>query len=312
MQPVRMSAASRQEEDRHMITEALLYPGMAFLAFMGFLYSGILRKIAARMQNRIGPPVWQPFLDFLKLLGKEDIIPEQAKPGFTFWAFMAPASVMVAGLMVPMAGSTALPFQSNLLIIFYFLAMSSVSLYLCGFASANPFSLVGSARKITQAVGYEFPFLLSLLVPALAAGSLNPLTISSYQAGGIWIAGVYPLAFAAFFVAMLAKTETPPFHVPGAHQEIVAGYYTEYTGTRLAFIELAHFLKLFVLISLGVALYMGGSPDILSFLLKSLGILFLVTLSRVVFARMRIDHVIRVAWLFGAIALIDLARVILW
>jgi NADH-quinone oxidoreductase subunit H len=295
-----------------MILEVLLYPGMAFLVLMSFLYSGMLRKVAARMQNRIGPPVWQPLLDFLKLLGKEDIIPEQAKPGFTLWAFVAPASVIVAGLMVPIAGSLALPFQSNLLIIFYFLAMSSVSLYLCGFASANPFSLVGSARKITQAVGYEFPFLISLLVPALAAGSLNPLTISSYQAGGTWIAGLYPLAFIGFFVALLAKTETPPFHVPGAHQEIVAGYYTEYTGTRLAFIELAHYLKLFVLISLGVALYMGGSPDIFIFILKSLALLFLVIVSRVVFARMRIDHVLKVAWLFGAVALIDLVRVFLW
>ena len=113
-------------------------------------------------------------------------------------------------------------------------------------------------------------------------------------------------------MSVLAKTETPPFHVPGAHQEIVAGYYTEYTGTRLAFIELTHFLKLFVLISLGVALYMGGSPDILSFLWKSLALLFLVIVSRVVFARMRIDQVLRVAWLFGAVALVDLVRVLLW
>jgi NADH-quinone oxidoreductase subunit H len=295
-----------------MILEALLYPGIGFMLLMSFIYSGILRKVAARMQNRIGPPVWQPLLDFLKLLNKEDIIPEQAKAGFTLWPFVALASVIVAGLMVPVGGESALPFQGNLLIIFYFLAMSSVSLYLCGFVSSNPFGIVGSARKITQAVGYEFPFLVSIIVPAIFLGSMNPLTISSYQLSGVWLAGVFPFAFMAFFVAVLAKTETPPFHVPGAHQEIVAGYYTEYTGTRLAFIELSHLVKLFVLISLGVALFMGSSPDLLSFLVKSLALLFLVTLARTVFARLRVDHVLRVAWLFGAVALIDLARVLIW
>lgn len=295
-----------------MIIELLLYPGLVFMLVMSFLYSGILRKLAARMQNRIGPPFWQPLLDFLKLLGKEDIIPEQAKPGFTLWPFLALASVIVAGLMIPVAGLMALPFQSNLLIIFYFLAMSSVSLYLCGFVSANPFSVVGSMRKITQAVGYEFPFLVSILVPALFVGTLDPLTIHSFQLGGIWIAGFYPLAFLAFLVAILAKTETPPFHVPGAHQEIVAGYYTEYTGTRLAFIELTHWVKLFILIALGVALFMGPSPNIFIFILKSLVLLVLATVSRAAFARFRVDQVLRFAWLIGAIALIDLVRVLLW
>lgn len=295
-----------------MIAEFLIYPGIAFMVAMGLLYSGIMRKVAARMQNRIGPPVWQPVLDFLKLLNKEDIIPEQAKHGFTLWPVVSLAAVIVAGMMVPVGGQTALPVQGNLLIIFYFLAMSSVAMYLCGFVSSNPFGVVGSARKITQAVGYEFPFLVSILVPALFVGSLNPLTISSHQLGGVWLAGLFPLAFVGFFVALLAKTETPPFHVPGAHQEIVAGYYTEYTGTRLAFIELAHFVKLFVLTGLGVALFMGSSPDILSFLVKSLALLLLATLARTVFARLRVDHVLRVAWLFGAVALVDLVRVLVW
>jgi NADH-quinone oxidoreductase subunit H len=295
-----------------MILEALIYPGIGFMVLMGFLYSGIVRKLAARMQNRIGPPVWQPLLDFLKLLNKEDIIPEQAKPGFTFWPLAAAGAVLVAGLMIPVAGIVAFPLETNLLIIFYFMAMSSVSLYLAGFSTSNPFGIIGSARKITQAVGYEFPFLVSILVPALFIGTLNPQTISSYQLSGVWLAGAFPFAFLAFFIAVLAKTETPPFHVPGAHQEIVAGYYTEYTGTRLAMIELTHHIKLFVLVTLGVALFMGPSPDILSFLLKSLLLVLLVTTARTIFARIRIDHVLRVAWLFGAIGMIDLIRVVMW
>jgi NADH-quinone oxidoreductase subunit H len=294
-----------------MIAELLLYPGLLFLIVMSFLYSGILRKAAARMQNRIGPPVWQPVLDFLKLLGKDDLVPEQAKPGYTFWPMLSIASVIVAGLMVPVGGMLAFPLETNLLVIFYFLAMSSVSLYLAGFASSNPFAVVGSSRKITQSVGYEFPFIISILVPAMFVGSMNPLTISSYQSSGLWLGALFPFAFLSFIVALLAKTETPPFHVPNAHQEIVAGYYTEYSGARLAFIELAHFTKLFVLLALGVALFMGPSPDIFSFVLKSLVLLLVATVSRAVFARLRIDHVLRYAWLFGAISVIDLVRVML-
>ncbi len=295
-----------------MIFEALVFPGMAFLMVMSFLYSGLLRKVAARMQNRMGPPVWQPLMDFLKLLGKEDIIPEQARAGFTLWPIVSLASVTVAALMVPVAGFMALPLQPNLLLIFYFLAMSSVALYLCGFAAGGAFSIVGSTRKITQAVGYEFPFAVSILVPAFFAGSLNPLQVASLQSGGAWLAFSFPFAFFAFLVAVLAKTETPPFHIPAAHQEIVAGYYTEYTGTRLAFIEMAHFVKLYALVALGTALFMGPSPDVLSFIVKSLALLLGVTLARAGFARMRVDHVIKVAWLVGLIGIIDLIRVLLW
>jgi NADH-quinone oxidoreductase subunit H len=294
-----------------MIIEFLVFPGLAFMLTMSFLYTGILRKVAARMQNRIGPPIWQPLLDFLKLLGKEDLVPEQAKPGFTLWPVLALSSAIVAGLMVPIAMTTQIPFQGNILIIFYFLAMSSVFLYLAGFSSSNPFAGIGSVRKITQAIGYEFPFLISILVPAIFVSSLNPLKISSEQISGVWFAGVFPFAFIAFLVAVLAKTETPPFHAPAAHQEIVAGYYTEFTGTRLAFIELTHFVKLFVLISLGVALFLGFTPDIFIFFIKSILLLLVITLSRVVFSRMRIDKILVLAWIFGALALIDLVRVLL-
>ena len=75
-----------------MILEFLLYPGLAFILIMAFLYSGLMRKLAARMQNRMGPPVWQPLLDFLKLLGKEDIVPEQARAGFTLWPMASAAA----------------------------------------------------------------------------------------------------------------------------------------------------------------------------------------------------------------------------
>ena len=100
----------------------------------------------------------------------------------------------------------------------------------------------------------------------------------------------------------------PPFHVPRAHQEVVSGYATEYSGPRLAVLELTHFVKLFVMIALFLALFMGGSLNILTFITRTLLVLGLVIVSSVIMARLRINGTLKVLWIFGFIALIDLVR----
>ncbi len=290
----------------------LVYPGFVFLVLASMIYYGILRKLAARMQNRIGPPIWQPVLDFIKLVGKEDMIPEQAKPGFTLWPFMAVTSVIIAGLLTPVAGIVPLSFTGDIIILIYFLAFGSLAIYLAGFSSSNPFGVVGSTRGLVQMIGYEFPFIVSVLVPVISAGMLSPFLINTYQVHYGWIGLSFPFAAIAYFIAILAKVEIPPFHAPGAHQEIVSGYSTEYTGTRLAMMELAHMIKLFVLISLGIALFFGGAGDIAMFLVKSLVLLFIITLARVLVARFRIDQILKFTWFFGFVALIDIVRVMMF
>lgn len=295
-----------------MIFEILIYPGFVFLVLISMIYYGILRKLAARMQSRIGPPIWQPILDFIKLVGKEDLNPEQAKAGFTLWPFIAITSVLIAGLLTPIAGIVPLSFTGDIVVLIYFLAFGSLAVYLSGFSSSNPYGVVGSMRGLIQMIGYEFPFIVSILVPVVAAGMLSPFLINTLQIHYGWFGFVFPFAAIAYFISILAKVEIPPFHTPGAHQEIVSGYSTEYTGTRLAMIELTHMIKLFVLISLGVALFFGGSADMVTFLVKSLVLLFVVTLARVLVARFRIDQVLKFTWFFGLVALIDLVRVMVF
>ncbi|MCK4497245.1 MAG: NADH-quinone oxidoreductase subunit H [Candidatus Aenigmarchaeota archaeon] len=295
-----------------MIFEILIYPGFVFLVLISMIYYGILRKLAARMQSRIGPPIWQPILDFIKLVGKEDLNPEQAKAGFTLWPFIAITSVLIAGLLTPIAGIVPLSFTGDIVVLIYFLAFGSLAVYLSGFSSSNPFGVVGSMRGLIQMIGYEFPFIVSILVPVVAAGMLSPFLINTLQIHYGWFGFVFPFAAIAYFISILAKVEIPPFHTPGAHQEIVSGYSTEYTGTRLAMIELTHMIKLFVLISLGVALFFGGSADMVTFLVKSLVLLFVVTLARVLVARFRIDQILKFTWFFGLVALIDLVRVMVF
>jgi NADH-quinone oxidoreductase subunit H len=294
-----------------MIFELIVYPGLVFLFLASTIYYGILRKVAARMQNRMGPPVWQPILDLIKLVGKEDLIPEQAKAGFTLWPFIAATSVLIAGLLTPVAGVVPLSFTGDVVVLVYFLSFGSLAIYLSGFASSNPYGVVGAMRGLVQMIGYEFPFITSIIVPVVATGMLSPFLINTFQVHYTWLGLAFPFAGIAYFVALLAKVELPPFHTPSAHQEIVSGYSTEYTGTRLAMIELAHMVKLFVLISLGIALFFGGSASILVFVAKSLVLLFIITLLRVLLARFRIDHVLKFTWFFGFVALIDLVRVLI-
>jgi NADH-quinone oxidoreductase subunit H len=273
-----------------MLAEALgilLYPGFVFLVLASMIYYGIFRKLAARMQSRIGPPIWQPLLDFIKLVGKEDLNPEQAKAGFTLWPFIAITSILIAGLLTPIAGVVPLSFTGDIVVLVYFLGFGSLAVYLSGFSSSNPFGIVGSMRGLIQMIGYEFPFIASIVVPVVATGMLSPFLINTFQLHYGWLGVAYPFAAIAYFIAILAKVEIPPFHSPDAHQEIVAGYSTEYTGTRLAMIDLSHMIKLFVLISLGIALFCGGSANIFIFLAK------------------------KFTWLFGFIALIDLIRVVM-
>jgi len=250
----------------------LIYPGLLFIVVFSMLYFGMLRKLAARMQNRIGPPIWQPMLDTIKLFGKESIQPEQAKPGFTLWPIIALASVLVAGLLTPIAGLAGLEVAGGFIVLIYFLMFGGLAIYLAGFSSSNPFATVGSMRGVLQMVGYEFPFIVSLVVPMLLARTLSPLAVNAYQlsagsgTGLPWIGMLFPLACLAYFVSVLAKAELPPFHVPDAHQELVTGYSTEYSGFRLAIIELARMVKVFVLIALGVAVFLGGAaPGLLGF-----------------------------------------------
>lgn len=292
-----------------------LYPGIVFMLFFSLIYSGILRKLAAHMQSRIGPPIWQPILDIIKLSGKEGIVPEQAKPGFTLWPVVALISVVAAGLFIPVAGLVSLQLPGGFIIFIYLLVFGSLAVYLSGLSSSNPFAVVGSIRGIIQMFAYEFPFIVSLIVPIVFLNTLSPLAVNAYQLQGGWLAVIFPFAAVAFIISVLAKIELPPFHIPDAHQEIVAGYSTEFTGKRLAMLELTHMVKTFVLLALGVAIFFGGSgPGLVGFavfIVKTLVLLFVLTVIRVLLARLRIDQSLRFCWLLGFIALIDLVRVMI-
>jgi NADH-quinone oxidoreductase subunit H len=279
----------------------LVFPGLLSAGFFGLLYEGIVRKLAARMQSRVGPPVWQPFLDWIKLMSKENITPRNGV-GFvmTLCPVMAFAAALSVVVFIPVAGFSPALFSGNVLVVIYLLALYTLCFAVAGWASGSPLGSVGSIREITLLFSYEFPFIVSLLT----IGFMTGFTVSPF------LAWHFPLALLAFMASVMASLSLPPFHVPDAEQEIVGGPLAEYSGPRLGMFSLAHAVKFWVLISLGAVMFLGGGP-IEWFLIKSLALVFVVTATRVAFARLRIDQAFRLFWLvIGPLALIDLIRAI--
>ena len=285
----------------NIVFQALVFPGFLAAFGIGFLYEGIVRKVAAHAHHRIGPPVWQPFMDWVKLMFKENIHP---KEGIGFLMTLCPiisfASILTVILFIPVAGFVLFSFPGNLFVVIYFLVMYSLFFALAGFATGNPFGYVGGIREITQLVSYEFPFIVSLVTLGFATGFEITPFLSLH----------FPFAFFAFLTGVLGKLYLPPFHIPEAEQEIVAGPYTEYSGPRLAMFELSKAVGFWVLISLG-AVYFLGARTLPAFFINSFALLFLIIIIRTIFARLRISQAFKLYWfVIGPLAVIDLARVI--
>ena len=283
-----------------MIFHILLFPGLAASIVLGFLYQGISRKLTARMQHRVGPPLYQPFMDFIKTLGKENIKPK-ASMGlfFTIAPIFVLASYLTVSVFIPFP-TTPFGFSGDMLLGIYFLVLASLFYAVAGFSSSSVFGSIGSIREIIQVFAYEFPFIVSFLT----IGVFTDLSFKPFPGF------LFPFAFFGFLCSVQGKLSFPPFHIPEAEQEIVAGSLTEYSGSRLALFLLSDAVKFWVLVSLGVILFFNGG-GILEFFLKSILLLFILVCVRAVFARLRIDQSFKFYWFFvGPLTLIDLIRAV--
>ncbi len=230
------------------------------------------RRVAGKMQNRIGPNrvgpegLLQFIADGLKLLLKEDIVPARSDK---FLFKIAPYLVFVGVFLC----FVALPFGPGLVVadlnigLFYILAVTSlvvIGILLAGWSSHNKWSLFGSLRSGAQMVSYEIPIGIILLIPVLWAGTMNLSGIVESQAGGIigWNLfrgfGLGLLAFAVYFTAALAEGNRTPFDLPEAESELVAGYATEYSGIRFAVFFLAEYANMIAIGMLAAVLFLGG------------------------------------------------------
>ena len=291
---------------------------MMTVVVMALIY--LERKVLARFQMRLGPTrtgpigLLQSVADALKLLTKEDLRPRGADP----WVF----ELAVYFVFVPIfLGFVAIPFALDWNVrvlelgLFYIVAVSSVNIVgwvMAGWASDNRYAMLGALRAAAQGISYELPLILSLLAVAMVVsteagrGSLNLATIVAEQGrvpNIVW----QPLAFAIFYIAMLAELNRSPFDIPVGESEVVGGPFVEYSGIRWSMFFLAEYAGLFILALLGSAVFLGGwawplgeeAGAWLQFTLTAVKtgfLIFTVFWVRVTVPRMRIDQLMAFSW----------------
>jgi NADH-quinone oxidoreductase subunit H len=284
------------------IAALLIFPGGLVLIFAGMMYEWLDRKLVARFQNRIGPRWFQPLSDTIKLLAKEEVLPEGVTP-FFFVALplMALAGALTAALYVPMFGfEPAYSFDGDLIVAVYLLSLLTLGIGLAGANTRNRFALVGATRALTQMFAYEAPFLLALFGPAIAAGSWRISEISHY-AESHWFILTQPVGFVVALIGLMGKLELTPFDSPEAETEIVAGPLTEYSGRMLAIFHIGKGVELVIGLTLIAAFYLGGVANPAYFLLKTGGILVVTAVLQSLLTRLRIDQTVGLWWRYGAL-----------
>jgi NADH-quinone oxidoreductase subunit H len=285
-----------------------IFPGFIFLGAYGLFIEYIDRKLYARFQNRVGPPWFQPLADFIKLIGKEGIIPSKADKGvFKILPAFAVASVSCVILYLPVWNITALfSFKSDLIVVLYLLTIPTLTFFMAGWSSASLYATLGAVRTITQLFAYEVPLFMALLGPALLADSWSVSEIAAFYYKNPLLSLVNIPGFIVAVIAMQGKLERVPFDIPDAETEIVAGFFTEYSGRFLAMFRLGIDIELVVLVSLVSAVFIPFfvTSDfflgILVYLIKTLFLVFILSLIRSLMARIRIEQMINFCWKFLA------------
>ena len=282
----------------------LIFPGFLFLAFYGTVFEFIDRKVYARLQNRKGPPWYQPVADFIKLIAKETIIPKDAnRMLFMALPVVTLAAVTTAFLSVPVWGTEALiSFNGDLIVVLVLLTLLPLSFFVAGWNSSSMYSAIGAQRTLTQLFGYEVPLLMAIIGPALLVGSWSLSDIAAFYAANPALALLNLPGFAVGMLAAQGKLERVPFDTPEAETEIVAGAFTEYSGRLYAFFHLAIDMELVVLPAIFAAVFIPvftTNPVIgfVLFLVKTMVILFILTVIKAGMARLRVEQMMRFCWL---------------
>ncbi|MCI8514923.1 MAG: NADH-quinone oxidoreductase subunit H [Lachnospiraceae bacterium] len=307
----------------------LVFPGLLFCVIAGLLLAGIDRKVVARMQRRIGPPIAQPLYDFLKLLGKETIIPRTASRTMFLGApLIGFVSLIVTALFIPIFGFTAFGGVADLVVIIYLLTIPAVSIIMGGAASGSPYAGVGLSREMVAIMSYELPLVLVILAISRKAGGvfgIGGLTfsmtqIAEYQAQfGPMITkwSMIPAAVAMLLV-IPCEVGNHPFDIAEAETEICEGTLVEYSGPPLAVYKLSHAIKMFIMSALFSALFLGGAGtgmlavDALIFLLECVAVTIIsMSLPHAVTARLKVEQVFKFFWTFVA-GLAALSVVLVW
>lgn len=219
-----------------------------FAPLIGGLISGLDRKITARMQGRVGPPLWQPFYDVQKLLAKENIVVNASQK---FYVFSFLIFVIFTGVLF-FAGE-------DLLLVIFALTLANIFLILGAYSTHSPYSHIGAERELLQMMAYEPMVILTAIGMYLVTQSFSVLDIATHQELLVF---QLPGVFLGLLFILTIKFRKSPFDLSmshHAHQEIVRGVVTEFSGVELAMVEVAHWYENVFLLGL-VYLFFAANP----------------------------------------------------
>ena len=299
--------------------------GLAWLAFIlaGFVlafivinallmltavYTWFERRLIGRFQSRLGPNRWgpfgifQPLADGIKMITKEDVIPDTAdRPIFT----LAPIVLLFPAFLV----FAIIPFGENsflgrlnvgVLFIIGITGINTFGIFMGGWGSRNKYAIFGAMRGVAMLISYEVPMALGLTGVVILAGSLSLLDIVNSQ--GVIFLLVQPLGFLVFMAAASAEMSRAPFDMIESESELGGGYHTEYSGMKFAILQLAEFMAPLVTAAVATVLFLGGTrgfapiPGQIWFLLKAFLVVFFLLWVRATWPRLRIDQIMGFAW----------------
>ena len=302
----------------------LIFPGFLFCFLVGNLLVGIDRKLVARMQKRVGPPVLQPFYDFFKLCGKETIVPASANAGAYFVApLIGLAAIVVLQMFIPIFGFSALSSTGDIIVILYLLLIPALAEIIGAASSGSPYAGIGLSREMVTIISCELPLVLVLLAVAKYVGNafgsgltFNISDIKNFQLfnGSLILKPSMIPAAIAFLLVIPGEAGSHPFDAAEAETEICEGMLAEYSGPPLAVYKLSHSIKMLTMTSLFVALFLGGCGtgnvviDALIMIVLCIVVMIVsVTFVNAITARLKIEQLFKYYWtVVSGIALISL------
>lgn len=298
---------------------------ITLFAVLGLVLVLLERKVAARIQIRLGPNrvgpggIFQTAADTLKLIMKEGLTPDTADK---FLFNLAPFVVMMVAmlLLAPIAFAKNFQIWDINIGVLYISSVSSLSvigILMAGWASNNKYSLLGAMRSGAQIVSYELSAGFAVLTIVVLTGSLQISEIVAAQENGWWLfKGHIPvvIAFVLYIIAVTAETNRAPFDLAEAESELTAGFHTEYSGMKFALFFLAEYINIFIVCAIGATLFLGGwmplhigsweafnhimdyIPSSIWFMGKTFFLIFLIMWFRWTFPRLRVDQLLNLEW----------------
>ncbi len=275
------------------VLQFVLSPIIALV--VGIFLLGLARRFMARIQWRVGPPLYQPLIDILRQFTQKSA---SHGPLFDLGVVLSLASSFIVVLFVPLGGTAPLSSSGGLLVVLYLMLLGPLGIALSGGEAANPNVSIGISRKLILALGYEVPFLLIVLALMTHYGTISLGEIVAAQRESVSAIASFPLVLSgiAYLLILPAMLGVRPFEVVGAAQEISSGPAAEYGGPYLALVTIQHGLTMFIGIALFVNLLWGGASNPVVFFLKMLVVFAFGFWVNAAFPRLRVEQAVRCLW----------------